>query len=244
MTADNCHQQCCYDHNSHMCFHRFPSRFSYILDRQWTDELSLKPRVATVPFNLQKSFTSIRLAMDEVSSTHLTMTFYNSEEIIRGRRLEDKLYDYEIESSELNIVINSTQGSIFNTMRGPLIASQNIWEIAFRLTNESMYGFGEIPIKEGTEKVIYNHRGGMSAIPLIYAKINSSYHGLLIDTVNPTEVMFREENIIGIRSITNYGLKFHLFVGPRPEDVMRDVMKHIGANRSIEYWMLGAHVCT
>lgn len=243
VTEQECHQQCCYDHNNLMCFHRFPSRFSYILDWEWTEAVALKPRVATVPFKLQPSLTSIRLSIDEVSSTHLSLTFYNSEEVIVGRRVEDSQYKYKVETPELHVIVNSTQGDIFSTVRGPVIASENIWEIALKLSNETMFGFGEIPIKAGTVKVIHNHRGGSSSIPLIYAKQNSSYHGLLIDTVNPTEVTFREDNLITIRSITNFGLKFHLFVGPKPVDVMKDVMKHIGFDRDIEYWMLGAHVC-
>lgn len=244
VAANECHQQCCYDSANDMCFHRFPSRFSYIMDQHWSEEIFLKPRVATVPFKSQNSLTNIRLSLDEVSTSHLTITYYNSaKHSFTGRRIEEKEYDVEISSAELNLVVNSTGRTIFNTVRGPLIASDNIWEVAFKLTDETMYGFGEIPIRGDTVKIIYNHKGGMTSIPLIFARTNTSYHGLLIDTVDPTEVSFREDNVIVIRSISNFGLKFHVFVGPKPVDVMKDVRKLIGFKNDLQYWMLGAHVC-
>lgn len=143
----------------------------------------------------------------------------------------------------MNVVVNSPQGNIFNTLRGPLIASQNIWEISFKTTNESMYGFGEIPLKQGTVKIIYNSDKGDSSIPLIFSKINGSYHGLLIDSSAPTEVTILNENQIVVRSITSFGLKFHLFTGPKPEHITKEVMDYIGSVKGFEYWMLGAHVC-
>lgn len=188
--------------------------------------------------------TNLRLSVDEISPSHLSLTFYNSNEMsIQGNRLEEKSYSYNISSPELNIVVNGTQGTIFNTMRGPLIASNNIWEFAFRVTEESMYGLGEIPLTENTTKILYNHEGGLSSIPLIFAKSNGSFHGLLINTIEPTEISIEGGNQIVIRSIATQGLKFHVFVGPKPEDVMRDVMKLIGYHFEVEYWMLGAHVC-
>lgn len=241
--ANECHSECCYDQSNNICYHRFPSRFSYILDEAWTEESVLSPRISTVPYNSQRSYTDVRLSIDEVSDTHLSLTFYKSDEAITGRRIEEKHYKYDVSHEELNIVVNATQGVIFNTARGPLIASNDIWEMTFKITDETMYGLGEIPLKEDTVKVIYNHKGGFSSIPLIFAKSNGSYHGLLIDTVSPTEINIRSENQIIVRSITNLGLKFHLFVGPKPSDIMRDVIILIGNSKKLEYWMLGAHIC-
>ncbi|XP_075979361.1 uncharacterized protein LOC142978710 [Anticarsia gemmatalis] len=244
VTQDQCHPECCYDLSNDACFHRFPSRFSYILNGNWTEDTIMNPRINTVPYGLQRSFTNIRLSIDEVSETHLSLTFYKSDEPIIGRKIEEKAYAYNISEGELNVIVNSTRGNIFNTARGPFIASNDIWEMAFKITDESMYGLGEIPLKEDTVKVIYNHRGGMSSIPLIFAKSNGTYHGLLIDTMAPTEINVRYGNQLVIRSITNWGLKFHLFVGPKPADIMKDVMALIGADKGLEYWMLGAHICS
>lgn len=243
-TEHECHQQCCYDSANNMCFHRFPSRFSYIMDQYWAEDIFLRPRVSNIPFKSQNSLSNIRLSLDEVSPSHLAITYYNSASFsFTGRRIETKSYDVHISSAELNLEVNSFGRTIFNTVRGPLIASENIWEIAFKLTDESMYGFGEIPIKGETVKTIYNHRDGMTSIPLIFAKTNTTYHGLLIDTIEPTEVTFREDNVIVIRSITNFGLKFHVFVGPKPDVIMSDVRELIGFKEDLQYWMLGAHVC-
>lgn len=239
----DCHPQCCFDFDQNVCFHRFPSRFTYITAREWAEEIVLHPRISTVPYG-SAIVTNMRLSIDEISATHLSLTFYNSLEMsLQGKRIDEKNYTYRISNPELNVMVNGTQGTIFNTMRGPLIASNNIWEIAFLLTEESMYGLGEIPLKQNMIKVIYNHDGGLSSIPLIFAKLNGSYHGMLIDTKVPTEVEIQGDNQIVIRSITTEGLKFHVFVGPKPEDVMRDVMKLVGYNFEVEYWMLGAHVC-
>lgn len=226
-----------------MCFQRYPSRFTFIVNGNWSEEVFLNPRIPTVPYASQLSLTNIRLSIDEVSATHLSLTFYHSDENISGRRIEEKNYSYNVSQPELNVIVNSTQGNIFNTARGPIIASDNIWEITFKLTNESMYGFGEIPLKEDTVKMIYSHEGGMNSIPLIYAKSNGSYHGLLIETMAPTEIMVRGDSQLVVRSITNWGMKFHLFVGPKPVDIMKDVMEAIGAKKHLDYWMLGTHVC-
>lgn len=239
-----CHPQCCYDLNSNMCFHRYPSRFSYIMDRTWSEEVMLQPRIATVPFSHQSSIPNIRISIDEISESHMSLQFYDARQMsLTGRRIEEKHYSYQVTSPEMSVSVEAAQGLIFNTIRGPLIASTDIWEIAFKLTNETMYGLGDIPLRGDTSKVIYSHIGGISSIPLIFAKVNGSYHGLLIDAVAPTEVLVFEENQILVRSITSSGLKLHVFAGPRPSDVMEDVRKLIGVNDPLEYWMLGAHIC-
>nr|XP_026493389.1 sucrase-isomaltase, intestinal-like [Vanessa tameamea] len=244
MTESECHTHCCFDRNLHMCYHRIPSRFSYIMNQPWTEYTTLQPRIATVPFSFQNSLPKIKLSINEQSTTHMVLTFYNSRNIsIVGNRTFNTEYSYEVSSPELNVIVNATQGTIFDMARGPLIASNNIWEIAFKLTNESMYGLGEIPLKTNTTKVLYNNDGSFSSIPLIYAKINNNFHGLLIDVSDPTEISIRADNQIVLRSITNFGFKFHLFSGPEPKKIMQDVMKLIGHNKRLEYWMLGIHIC-
>ncbi|XP_063383190.1 sucrase-isomaltase, intestinal-like [Cydia fagiglandana] len=249
VTQDECHSLCCYDLNSHVCFHRYPSRFSYIIDlniwEEWSEEVIMRPRVANVPFSSQNSIPKLRLSIDEVSPSHLSLLFYNAEIMSHeGNRIEHKNYTHHVDSPEMTVTIEGSQGLIFSTIRGPLIASNDIWEIVFKLTNETMYGLGELPLTAGTVKVLYRHKGDFSTIPLIYAKVNESYHGLLIDSDAPTEVFVHEENQIVLRSITNVGLKLHVFVGPKPSDVMSDAMKIIGDNEQLEYWMLGAHICS
>lgn len=245
VAEEQCHPQCCYDLSNHVCYQRLPSRFSYILDRSWSEEIDLYPRIANEPFSFQPSIQTIRMSIDEVSKTHLTLSFYNTEDVEakQGNRLNETDYEYEVSSPELNVQVNSVRGLIFSTMRGPLIAAEDIWEITFRLTNETMFGLGEIPLQPNTVKVLYNHRNGLSGVPLIFAKSNDSYHGILIDVPTPTEVSILMENQVVVRSITSTGLKFHLFVGPEPRDVMRDVMTVLGFDNHLQYWMLGAHVC-
>ncbi|KAM3961682.1 alpha-glucosidase 2 [Aphomia sociella] len=241
---NECHPQCCYDLNNNMCFQRYPSRFSYIFNQNWSEDIVLMPRIETVPYKFQESFKTIRLSIDEISATHMSLTFYDSRtKSLNGNRIEEKMYSYEVLPPEMDITINGPQGRIFSTLKGPLIASDNIWEIAFRLTNETIYGLGELPLEEGTVKMIYNHNGGLNSVPLIYAKLNGSYHGLLIEATAPTEISINGENNIVVRSITSDGLKFHVFVGPEPTHVMRDVTKLIGSYEQLEYWMLGAHIC-
>ncbi|CAG5059452.1 unnamed protein product [Parnassius apollo] len=245
MNESDCHPQCCYDVDNKFCFHRLPSRFCYILDQEWTENVTLQPRVSTVPYLFQRSTVALKLSIDELTPTHLSLNFYNPQLTIHtGKRVEVKDYAYEITSPEMNVVVNSSHGNIFNTMKGPLIASQNIWEIVFKITDEYMFGLGEIPLKQGTVKIIYNYDRGVSSVPLIFAKSNNSYHGLLIEASTPTEVSILGEYQIVVRSITSFGLKFHLFTGPRPKDVMKDVMHYIGSYKHLDYWMLGAHICS
>ncbi|XP_072938366.1 alpha-glucosidase 2-like [Epargyreus clarus] len=246
MTREECPQpQCCFNPINSLCFHRLPSRFRYIVYREWNEDSLLQPRVSTVPYASQSSITNLKLSIDEQSSSHLTLTFYDSrDKSLIGKRYGNNNYTYEVTAPELNLVINSTQGTIFDTARGPLIASNNIWEITFKLTDESMYGLGEIPLRLGTTKVLYNHNGGLNSIPLIFARINGSFHGVLIDDSSPVEVSIQGDNNVVVRSITTSGLKLHVFVGPRPEDVMKDAMTVIGSEINLEYWMLGAHICS
>ncbi|KAF9407088.1 hypothetical protein HW555_012776, partial [Spodoptera exigua] len=239
---EDCPPQCCYDHSNSLCYHRYPSRFSYLLREEWSEQLNMTPRTHVLPYHSSTSLRNIRLSINEVSATHLTLTFHQSNDII-GRRIEEKNYNYQVKHPEFNIIVHSNQGIIFNTARGPLIAAENIWEMSFKLTDETLYGLGEIPLVPGTVKVIYNHKGGLSSIPLIFAKSNGSYHGVLIDTMAPTEVIVRRDNQLVLRSITNFGLKLHLFVGPEPADIMRDAMAAIKVEKNLEYWMLGAHIC-
>ncbi|CAG4935055.1 unnamed protein product [Colias eurytheme] len=241
---NECHPECCYDPTTNFCFHRLPSRFSYLMDRPWSEYQVLYPRVSTVPYNSMNSLTNIRLSISEETATHLSITLYNARDALKvGRRLFNKNYSYTVSSPELNIVVRGPQGTIFDTMRGPLIASDGVWEITFKLTDAGMYGLGELPLKPGTTKIMYNNIKGYSSVPLIFAHINGSYHGLLIDTNAPTEIMIRRGNHIVVRSLTDFELKFHLFVGPTPKDVMKDSMKLMRGDKKLEYWMLGAHIC-
>lgn len=243
VSEEEYHPQCCYDRNLHMSYHRVPSRFSYIMNEPWNEYVILQPRVATVPYSNQNSIPKIRLSIDEESATHMIMTLYNSRNVSKvGKRTYEKKYSYSVSSPELNIVVNGTQGPIFNMDGGPLIASDNIWEISFRLTNESIYGFGEIPINKNSTRIIYQN-GAHNSIPLIFAKIGEHFHGLLIDISDPTEVRVTLDNQIIIRSITNSGLKLHLFTGPEPRQIMNDVRTVIGNYNKLEYWMLGVHIC-
>ncbi|XP_063829962.1 probable maltase-glucoamylase 2 [Ostrinia nubilalis] len=243
---EECHSQCCYDLVNDVCFHRFPSRFSYIVPVvNWTEEVVLTPRIPIVPFASQRSVTSLRLAIDEVSPTHLSIQVYDSRDMsVSGGRIDNPLYDYRVSTPELNIVVNASQGTIFNTIQGPLIASDNIWEMVFKLTDETMYGLGELPLESGTSKVVYRYKGGLSTAPLIFAKSNGSFHGLLLDVTTPSEIIVGDEKQISLRTMTRSGLKLHVFVGPEPKDIMRDVVSFIGVNKQLEYWMLGAHVCS
>ncbi|KAL4711013.1 hypothetical protein ACJJTC_017978 [Scirpophaga incertulas] len=242
---DECHSECCYDIDNHVCFHRFPSRFSYLLLQQWTEEVVMAPRINTVPFKHQKSVPGIRLSIDEISSTHLSLTFYDAETTyLQGKKIDNKTYTYQVSSQEMNVIVSGVNGTIFTSANGPLIAADNIWEITFKLTNETIYGLGELPLTEGTVKVIYNHDGGLSSLPVIYAKANGSYHGLLIDMQTPTEITIGGDNNIIVRSITKTDIKLHLFLGPEPKDIMRDLLDYVGRNKQLEYWMLGAHVCS
>lgn len=125
----------------------------------------------------------------------MTMAFYNAKDRnTTGNRLNETLYSYKVSSPELNIVVQAPQGIIFNTHYGPLIASDNIWEVSFKLTDEVMFGLREIPLEKGTVKVLYNNKEDGSSIPLIYAKLNGSYHGILFDMETATEVQVREDN--------------------------------------------------
>lgn len=217
------------------------------MNQHWTEYTVLQPRIATVPYSNQNSVPKLRLSIDEQSATHMTMSFYNSRNVSKvGKRVYQKDYIYEISSPEMNIVVNTTDNTtkrtIFDMNKGPLIASDNIWEIAFKLSNESMYGLGEIPLKRNTSKIIYQN-GKDNSIPLIFAKVKNKFHGLLLDISDPTEVSIHTDNQIMIRSLTKSGLKLHLFTGPQPKDIMRDVMSVIGTYNKLEYWMLGVHVC-
>lgn len=245
MPRELCHPECCYDLRINYCFHRLPSRFSYISIRPWDEDINLTPRQQNEPFSGQQSIKNLRISADEISASHLTLILYDSQRIppVSGTRLSETDYTYEITIPEVLIEVFGPSGLIFTTLRGPLMASDNIWEISLKLTNETMFGLGEIPLTNNTVKVIYSNEKRPDSIPLIYAKSNGSYHGFLIDNYTPTEVKILDNNQILIRSITLESLKFHLFTGPDPVDIMKDVKKFIGFENQLEYWMLGTHVC-
>lgn len=245
VTEAECHPQCCYDFHNFRCFHRFRSRFSYILEEPWTEESVLRRRIPTEPFSHTPIVEELKISVNEISTSHLSFTLYdaNITNHIEGAKLEDKLYDYNIIDEEAFIEVWSAQGLIFSTIRGPLIAANNIWEISFKLTNETMYGLGEIPLKSNVVKIIYSHKDRPDAIPLIFAKSNNSFHGFLVDSDTPTEISILDEGQLLLRSIGVQSLKFHIFVGPTPKDIMNDVMKYINFKNKLEYWMFGAHVC-
>ncbi|GBP97317.1 Alpha-glucosidase 2 [Eumeta japonica] len=246
VSRSSCHAECCYDPSNDVCYHRIPSRFSYISEGSWSEDVDLRPRISTEPFAHSPTISTLRLSVDEASSTHLTLTFYDPTSFphMRGRRIDEKDYDYDISYPELAIDVHRSNDLIFSTIRGPLIAALNIWEITFKLTNDSMHGLGQIPLIANSSRVFYSNKESPDVIPLIYAKSNGTYHGVLVDNMSPTELTVLEDNQLIVRSIETSSLKIHIFVGPEPKDIMSDVMKLIGFENNLNYWMLGAHICT
>lgn len=248
ITEEECEKNCCYDNSRSHCYHLLPSRYSYV----WTDNMkSLKPRNTNTPYRNVQNLPKLQFYMKNITSTHLNFALYDPSKIQYEEWKSgslDMTFDYKIYDNEFFFEIykkNETDKSrpIMTTSRGPSIFSKNFMEWSFFLSDQYVYGMGELVLKEIKSKMWYGSNESASAMPFVMAYRNGSFHGLYIEQESGMEISVSESRVITVRSFSEKGISAHFFQGESMKDVHKQFVKFVGKSRVPPYRAMGIHFC-
>jgi lysosomal alpha-glucosidase len=182
--------------------------------------------------------------------------------IIRLKSDDAKLDD----DDRMRIKVTRPSGAdLFDLSYGSVILGETLSEITMLLPTKYVYGLGGHDFSFGVQeaaqfksKTLYNmehvaKEGGQNSLPVFVAMDSErNYFGVHLETDRPLtievlpgiNVTKREfKPLVAFRSMGGHML-FHLFSGPTPHDVTRQISNHLGRLQKMPpLWAMGYHVC-
>ncbi|XP_043277106.1 alpha-glucosidase-like [Venturia canescens] len=134
---------------------------------------------------------------------------------------------------------------LLSTARGPLILTDNYWEMTLFLTNSTVYGLNKLELN-GTTNWIYDNENGTSKIAFLSINDNGESTSCYVSYLGPMEIeIINESNLIVLRGFSLPSeISFHVFAGPKPLEAIAQLTRALrGNNDTIELSNLGLHVC-
>ncbi|XP_060526956.1 lysosomal alpha-glucosidase-like [Cylas formicarius] len=241
VTQEECESiDCCYNATAHVCYHYIPSKYGY----EMQSDGAYKTAQKTSPYE-SKTVDSVKVTIVEHTEDSVSVILHDESQAIEPNSLENKNYGVEITDSPLSVrVWDSDKHTIFNTIYGPLIASEKYWEWTMLLTNETLFGLDRNRIRlEGNEsltKVIYNNRKDHSTTPVFWAYQQGKFHGCAIRHDGPLEITILSSNLIILRSLVGKKIELKLTLGPTPQNLHDRMMETFVLHPP---WTLGTHIC-
>ncbi|KAG8222192.1 hypothetical protein J437_LFUL001284 [Ladona fulva] len=254
---------CCWNatHTPH-CYHSLPSYYSYR-----RADLSQGPNVTLEPLARHSSMGtrthSLILNMNPMSKDHLTILLFDKKRYegnipntgidIHETAFQVKLFGGLDGSPPFAVDVIANGETLFSTSLGPLVASDQYWEITLKLPTTNVYGWGGAGV-EGNEPPTlklptgplpqWAGGGRRLAHPfLICLNENGTAHGIFFKAAGPLEIELKPSGLLALRAVINIWLEIHILAGPTPADVTRQLCEAVGYPQLPPYWALGLHVC-
>ena len=161
----------------------------------------------------------------------------------------------------LTVTRKSTGATIMQTDLKKLIFSNQFIQLIFNVSSQRLYGMGEhLDVHTKTVSQYQTRRQryrflnhddtnnremasyGSHPFYLMYEDKGDNAHGFLLRNSNPMDVIFTHTPALSIRTIGGI-LDFFLFLGPSPDDVMRQKAQLLGTAPLPPFWALGFHLC-
>jgi alpha-glucosidase (family GH31 glycosyl hydrolase) len=169
-------------------------------------------------------------------------------------------YSVQVQSQPFGVKVirKSTNQAIFDTTGIPGFTFEDQYlSITTRTASANVYGFGE-QVHQSLRQDMNWHKWGMFARDepssgstsnlygvhpfYICVENDGSTHGIFLYNTHAQNVELAPYPSVTYRTIGG-SLVFHLFLGPTPEDVMRQYHQVIGLPHMPPYWSLGFHLC-
>jgi len=164
------------------------------------------------------------------------------------------VYSWELKKDPFGIVITRTKTNsvLFDSSVAPLIFADQFLQISTRLPSKYIYGFGEHEHKSFLHDINWKSYGMFTRdqYPKPDANLyghhpfymamepDGSAHGVLLLNSNAMDVTLQPMPALTYRTIGG-NLEFYLFVGPSPEDVVKQYTMAVGRPFMPPYWSLG-----
>ena len=171
------------------------------------------------------------------------------------------LYDWSLKDSVLRVTRKANNALIFETDLRRLIFSDQFIQIITNVPSNNLFGLGDnmdnhlkiFSSNTKERKVIKLHnygelpsRGvasyGHHPFYMMYSNETGDAHGVLLRNVNAMDIVLTSTPAMTYRT-TGGVLDFFLFLGPTPDDVMKQKGDLIGHSFLPPYWSLGFHLC-
>ncbi|CAG0887694.1 unnamed protein product [Darwinula stevensoni] len=260
---------CCWRSNmddllAPLCFHSYPSAYSFFHERKKKRETlatwKLESNMRKTPFG-GRTLTSVFFSYSS-NEDQAVLTFTNVRDVVgpirsssRASGLELRVVDSEL--FFIQLIRTSNKTILLDTSSGGLMFGKNYSEVTIRPPTSFIYGLPGDHIKlkhdfQWTRQTISNRReinaGGASLHAPFYMGLEEggNAHGVLIDTEDTIEVSFQPLPSITFRILSSDMdplLRIRVFPGPTPRDVLRQLTDYIGKPKMPPYWALGYHTC-
>ncbi|RZC36640.1 maltase-glucoamylase-like protein, partial [Asbolus verrucosus] len=245
VTIDYCDQiNCCYDNSAKICFHYLPSKYYYF---QETNEEVYKPSLTKTPFG-SNLFENIAVTVNELDENSIQIILHDPNVKTASNEVgSNKNYILKRNDTPMSVEIyrNETGELLLTTAKGPTIISENYWEWSFQLTEQYLFGLGQILIdldeNSTLTKVIYGNNLDHNTLPVFMAYNNGKYHGLIVRHSGPLEVTVLPSKLVSLKSLAGSQIVLELCIGPTPKDVIRQQRKK--QTNFVDLWSLGVHIC-
>ncbi|XP_044001241.1 sucrase-isomaltase, intestinal-like [Aphidius gifuensis] len=260
---------CCWSDVLSFCYHSNPSSHGYT--QLSSDEIyTLKPRKKISPLG-SKNRQQVFFNTSRINENHFKFSFNTNATIEEKKfinmnyKLNENLKNTEIgSSSNLSIVINNPEFSItvyennnsinipiFTTSKGPLILTDNYWEMTLLLGEiVSIYGLNRLELNGTTS---WNYDTGSGNYIPAFVGINSKGFGIgcVIDYLGPLESeVLDKSNLIILRGMSLPDvINLHVFIEITPLDVVKQMSKLTKqlnpskVTKQESKFELGLHVC-
>ncbi|KAJ3627954.1 hypothetical protein MTP99_015288 [Tenebrio molitor] len=239
--------QCCYDNTTKLCYHYVPSKYYYFNSEPTEKEVVYQRSLEQSPFGKQLT-QNIAVSVDEIDENNVRIVLHDPAATVEKNTVAAKNYYWEVTSDPLFVEVfrgNDTQDILLTTAKGPTIISDKYWEWSFQMTDEYLFGLGQVLIdldeNSTLTKVVYGNGMDHSTLPVFMAYKNGNYHGLIVRNSGPLEVTVLPSNLVSLKSLAGDRIVLELSVGPTPRDVIKQQKK--GEVGGVDLWTLGVHLC-
>jgi hypothetical protein len=245
------------------CFHSVPSQHSYRVEN-WDDNeiasqeletkyLHLTPLRMTSPYG---KYAVKQLHTRLVTTTQFVLRMYIYDPTTGEPDVKDttplnsstfRAVVYGPDYFSAQIYRRETNGSLlFSTSLGPIIASDDYWELALQLPEDAaVFGLGGLRLSS-EPKLLYNSGHRLGANPfIIILDTDGRTYGILFNNAGPMEFQLLENsNLLTVKSLSRVMWDISVFAGPTPADVMKQYTSTDGLRPTVPPpWALGVHIC-
>lgn len=151
---------------------------------------------------------------------------------------------------------SSNNRTLFNTKLGALLITEDVLELTTILPSRNLYGLG---LTSSTSlrhtmsskwtllnRISFGDDGnGWPGVHPFYLCVENDgkAHGVLLDTRSIIRVETTRYPTVTFRILNTSSVSIHVFLGPTPADVIKQMTAFVGRPKLPPIWALGFHVC-
>lgn len=256
-----CFQELNLDANASLCHHRIPSSHLLNVTQQTEDMVQLVNSYGKVTWPDVKVDKPAVMAR-QVSPGHVGILFFDEDNPVdlglgNNTVMDQVQLRYQGDAKDdqrLRFQVSKDDKFLLDLSYGPIILGETYSELSLLLPFPLVYGLGSHPFSfEGqnvfqtqtlynTERMIYHSHPFFMGLDG-----NRNFYGVYVESETPLtiEVLPGLNNLsplIVFHSMGGY-ICLHIYEGPMPQDVSRQLAFHLGQPKLPPKWALGYHIC-